>query len=105
MQVQYNSQVQPSLAGPNVADITSPLLVGRISVEVAIQQVWRDIELMIAVGCCLVFAGSDDGYAVLAHQPADTAPLGRLLRNRLPGNGWPTFRPISFSSSVMRGLP
>ena len=49
MQVQDHGQVQPPLARPDITDIACPLLVGRISVEVTIQQVWRDIELMIAV--------------------------------------------------------
>ena len=73
MQVQYHSQVQPPLARPNITDIACPLLVGRISVKVTIQQVWRDIELMIAVRCRLVFTSSYDRYAVLTHQPAYAA--------------------------------
>ncbi len=102
MQVQYHSQVQPPLARPNLTDIACPLLVGRISVEVTIQQVWRNIELMIAVRCRLVFTSSYDRYAVLTHQPAYAAvpyiqtnllqlfghtrpaTLGTLLRNTLP---------------------
>ena len=50
MQVQDHSQIQPPLAGPDVADITRPFLVRPGRREVAIQQVRCDVELMIAVG-------------------------------------------------------
>jgi hypothetical protein len=42
-------------------------LVWLICNEVSIQQVWRNVELVIAVCGDLVFAGSNHGYAVLAH--------------------------------------
>ena len=41
---------RPALAGPDVTDITGPFLVGLGSMEVAIQQVRRDVEPVIAVG-------------------------------------------------------
>ena len=44
-----------------------------ISYEVPVQQVWRNVELVIAVSRHLVFPCSDHRYAVLAHQTADTA--------------------------------
>lgn len=75
MQVQEDGEVQPTLSGPNMADITSPSLVWGISAEVAIQQVWRDIELVVTACGDLVFASSDDLYAVLTHQLVNTAPL------------------------------
>ena len=49
MQVQDHSQIQPPLAGPDIADITGPLLVGEIRREVTIQQVRSDVERVIAV--------------------------------------------------------
>tara|TARA_B110000467_G_C17981855_1_gene295733 strand:+ start:377 stop:613 length:237 start_codon:yes stop_codon:yes gene_type:complete len=49
MQVQYYSEIQPSFARPNISDVTSPFLVWFIRREVTIQQVWRNVELMIAV--------------------------------------------------------
>ena len=63
MQVQDHRQIQPALASPDVADVTGLLpgnglpanhdrafLVGPIRSEVAVQQVWRDVERVIAVG-------------------------------------------------------
>mgnify|MGYP001474240664 CR=1 len=41
MQVQGHSQIQPAFAGPDITDVTRPLLVWRVSFEVTIQQVWR----------------------------------------------------------------
>ena len=49
MQIEDHSQIQPPLAGPDVADVTRPLLVRLICREVAVQQVWRDVEPVIAV--------------------------------------------------------
>jgi hypothetical protein len=49
MQVQDYSQIQPPLAGPDVADITRPFLVGPIRCEVTVQQVWRDVERVVAI--------------------------------------------------------
>ena len=73
MQVQYYSEIQPSFARPNISDVTGPFLVWFIRCEVTIQQVWRNVELMIAVRCRLVCARSNHGYAVLTHQPAHAA--------------------------------
>lgn len=49
MQIQGHGQIQPALARPDVADITRPFLVRLICHDVTIQQVWRNVELMIAV--------------------------------------------------------
>ena len=94
--------VQFRNAGNGLCDRTRPFLIAPIRREVTIQQVWRDIELMIAVRCRLVFTSSYDRYAVLTHQPAYAAvpyiqtnflqlfghtrpaTLGTLLRNTLP---------------------
>ena len=73
MQVQDNGQIQPTFSGPDIADVASPFLVWCVCGEVTIQQVWGNIELVIAVCRHLMFACSNNGYAVLAHQPANTA--------------------------------
>jgi hypothetical protein len=49
MQAQDHSQIQPPLAGPDVADVTRPFLVRPSRREVAIQQVRCDVERVIAV--------------------------------------------------------
>ena len=49
-QVQDHGQIQPAFAHPNIADIACPFLARRISREVPIQHVLRDVELVIAVG-------------------------------------------------------
>ena len=72
MQVWDHSQIEPVFAGPDIADVTGPFLVRPVCLEVAIQLVRRDVERVIAVRCHLVFARSDDRYAVLTHQPADS---------------------------------
>ena len=73
MQVQYYSEIQPAFARPYVADIACPFLIRLCSREVPIQQVRRDVELVIAIRRDLVFAGPYDRYAVLTPQPAYTA--------------------------------
>ena len=59
VQVQGHSQAKPALTGPNVADITRPFLVWCFSHEVTIQQIRRDIELMVTVDRHLVLTCSD----------------------------------------------
>ena len=59
MQVQDHRQVQPAFTGPDIADVTCLFLVWRFRHEVTIQQVWRDVELVIAICGHFVFAGSD----------------------------------------------
>lgn len=49
MQVQDYGQIQPPLAGPDITDITGPLLVRLICREVTIQQVRSHVERVIAV--------------------------------------------------------
>ena len=92
MQVQDHCKIKQTLLGQNIADVTGPFLVRRVGGEVTIQQVRRNVELVIAVCGDLVFTGSDDRYTILAQQ---SAPTRRC----------PTSKPISFSSSVIRGLP
>ena len=64
IQVQNRGQIQPSLTGPDVTDIDNPFLIGPIRHKVTVQQVGRNVELVIAVRCCLVFMGSDNRYPV-----------------------------------------
>ena len=75
----------------SLTDVASPFLIWSITIEVAIQQARREFELVIAVGCDLVFVGPYARYAVLTHQR--------------PTRRCPTSKPISFSSSVIRGRP
>ena len=65
MQVEDHSQIQPALARPDIGNVTSPFLVWLIRREVTIQQVGRNVELVIAVCRHLVFARSNHGYTVL----------------------------------------
>ena len=58
MQAEDYGEVQPSLTCPDMAEVTCPFLVRRISVEVPIRQVWRDVELVIAVGRDLMLTHS-----------------------------------------------
>lgn len=72
MKVQDHSKIQPTFTGPNVADVASPLLVWLTCSEVPIQQVRRNVELVVAIRCDLVFAGSHDRHTVLTLQMTDT---------------------------------
>jgi hypothetical protein len=45
---------------------TNPLLIGFIRCKVAIQQIRRNIELVITVCRDLMFTGSDNGYSIQA---------------------------------------
>ena len=49
MQIEDHCQIQPTLAGPDVADIARPFLVRLICFKVAIPQVRGDVERVIAV--------------------------------------------------------
>ena len=51
VQVQDNCQIQPALAGPDVADIARSFLVRPDRTEVAIQQVRGDAQRMITCRC------------------------------------------------------
>lgn len=59
MQVQDDCEIQPTFTRPDIADVISPLLVWGISVEVVIQQVRRDVELVVTVCHDLVPACSN----------------------------------------------
>ena len=73
MQIQDHCEIHPSLARPNLSDVTSPFLVRVLSHKVAIRQVWRDVELVVAICRHFVFMRADDRYAILMHQTSNTA--------------------------------
>ena len=77
--------------GPDIADINHPFLIGSICREVPVQQVWCNVELVVAVSCDRVFMGSDDRNPVLSHQSADAA-VADFQTNlfQLFGHPWPT---------------
>ena len=77
MQIDHHGQIEPTLTGPDIADVSSPLLVWPVSCKVSVKPIWRDIELLIAIGRCLIFAGSDNAQTVLAHQTANTSMSNR----------------------------
>ncbi len=94
MQIEDDSEVEPSLRRPDIGDVAGPFTVGRIGGEIAVQPVCRDTQAMVAVCRNLVFARADRpdpvdvGYAAL-----------RVIRRS------PTSSPTSFNSIVMRGRP
>ena len=49
MQVEDDSQIEPAFAGPYIADVPRPFLIGRIRMEVPVQQVRRDVEAVVAI--------------------------------------------------------
>ena len=65
IEINDHGQVEPTLAGPYVRDVTDPFLVRRACREVTIQQVRRDIEPMVAVRGCFVFARADNRNVIL----------------------------------------
>jgi len=73
MQVEDHGKIQLAFARPDIADVARPFLIGHICHKVTVKQVGCNVEPVIAIRCHLVFACSDDGYAVLAHQSANTA--------------------------------
>ena len=79
IEVNDHGKVQPTLTSPDVADITSLFLVGWGCVEVAVQQIWRDIEAVVAVCGRLVFLRPFNAYAIALHPLPD-----RALRSNVP---------------------
>jgi hypothetical protein len=67
VQVQDHRQIEPALAGPDVADVTRPFLIGLIGSEIALQQVWGDVEPVITVCRRLKLAFSFNDNPVLSH--------------------------------------
>ena len=86
MQVEDDSEIQPTFLRPDIADVTgllggrrmlafaeSPLLVRAVCREVSIQQVRRDVEAVISVCGRLELLVSPNLYAILCHQAANAA--------------------------------
>mgnify|MGYP003652564230 CR=1 FL=1 len=73
MQIQNHGQKQPILTRPDIGDATRPFLGQVLGHKVAVQQVWRDVELVVAVRCDLMFPRSHYRYAVLTHQTPNTS--------------------------------
>ena len=48
VQLQVHRQIEPALAGPDIADVARPFLIGLIGSEIALQQVWDDVKRVIA---------------------------------------------------------
>lgn len=49
MQIKDDGEIQPPLAGPDIADVARPFLIGPIRRDVTVQQVWRDVEGVVTV--------------------------------------------------------
>jgi len=72
VQVQDHRQIEPALPGPDVADVTRLFLIGLIGSEIALKQVWGNVERVIAVRRRLELAFSFNDNSVVSHQPPDT---------------------------------
>jgi len=66
-------QIQPTLTGPDIADIAHPFLIGPFCREVTVHQVRRDVERVIAVSGRFEFPRSFNDDPVVAHQSPDPA--------------------------------
>ena len=89
VQAQDHHQIEPTLAGPDIADVTRPFLIGLIGSEIALQQVRRDVERVIAVRRRLEITRSFSDDSILTHQPPD-APVPHVDTNflQLFGHSW-----------------
>ncbi|MFT4784505.1 MAG: hypothetical protein ACI9IV_002251 [Paracoccaceae bacterium] len=59
--------MQPAFTRPDLGNIACSFLVWLIRNEVAIQQIWRNVELVIAVSRHFLFAGFHYRTVVLAY--------------------------------------
>jgi hypothetical protein len=90
MQVQDDGQIDPAFARPDIGDVADPFLVGLARSKIPLQEIWRDVEYVIAVGSCFEFMGSHNANRVLAHQtphpavPNTQAHLVQLFRHSGP---------------------
>lgn len=67
IEIDDHGHVEPTLAGPDIRDVTRPFLVRPACREVPVQQVGRYVEPMVTVRGCLVFARADDRNVILLH--------------------------------------
>jgi hypothetical protein len=77
MQIQDHSKIKPAFTRPNISDVTDPFLVRLIRREVTIQQVWRNVELVITVPL------SADCFAIACQAMVVTLCL-RVLTTDMP---------------------
>lgn len=73
IKVHDHSQIDPALARPGVGDIARPLAIGFARRKALLQEVWRDVEDVIAVRCPLGLAAARHLNAVLPHDPGNAA--------------------------------
>src|SRR4051812_8484511 len=77
IQVHDGGQIEPSLIGLDVGDVGEPDPVWRSGAKAALEQIWRDRQIMTAVGGAHPpWPGHDGANAVMAHQPLDPATAG-----------------------------
>ena len=50
MQVENDREIDPALPRPDLGDVAGPLLVGLARSEILLQEIWRDVEWVVAVG-------------------------------------------------------
>ena len=72
-EVDYDCQIQPPLAGPDVGDVCTPLLVRCSGGEVLVDEVGRHRPGVLAVGRAFEALLLASSQAVVAHQPGCAA--------------------------------
>ena len=103
-QVQDHNQIQPPVAGPDLADVTRPFPVRPSRRGVAIQQVQCDIKPMIAVGCGREFGCSFNDNPVLAHKLSDT-PAPADCRQNAAGQTQAKRRHRELQRAISKRIP
>jgi hypothetical protein len=90
MQIHHHGQIEPALSRPDIADVASPFLVGKMGREVAVQHVRRNVEPVMTISRGLVFVGSHHVNAIVAHQATDTTVTnGQPRFLQLLSHPWP----------------
>jgi hypothetical protein len=67
IQIRDHRQIHPAFAGPDTGYVTGPFLIWGIGSEILVQQVWGDMEDVVAAGCHLVFAYSEPSHCPAGH--------------------------------------
>ena len=73
MQIQNYGQTRPAFAGPHIADLARPFLIGSIHVEAPVLKVRRDTEAVIAFRRRLELLVPLHLNTIFGRQPADAA--------------------------------
>lgn len=105
MKVQDDSQIDPALPRPDIGDVTSPFLVGLARSEILLQEVWRDVECVVAPSRPIALQSPAGQRSVVALNLWVLITQIAFCRIRRPTRRCPTRNPNSFSSSVIRGRP